>query len=70
MFISRSLGPKNRIFGRCCLLVAFCSLIGLMTKRVAFTRRNKWKKAMKIPEVKRATSATLEVANVFIKSRR
>jgi len=70
MFISRSLGPKNRILGRFGLEVEFISLMGLMTKRVAFTRRNRWKKAMKIPEQKSATSAILEVASVFMKSRR
>lgn len=70
MFISRSLGPKKRILGRLCCRGAFSSSIGRMTVRSAFVRRKRWKKVMIIPDEKRDASATLELSNALVKSRR
>jgi hypothetical protein len=44
--------------------------MGLMTMRVAFARRKRWKKPMRIPEENSETSAILDVASVFMKSLR
>jgi hypothetical protein len=72
MFISRSLGPKNRILGRL-FFVEGCGLpplMGLITMRLAFARRNRWKKPIRMPEVKRETSAMRDVTSAFMKFRR
>lgn len=70
IFISRSLGPKKRIFGRFCFAGPFISSIGRMTMRVAFVRKKRWKNVMTMPEEKSEISAIRAVASAFMKSRR